>query len=313
MEVQNRIKTTSREPGRRYTTGLLHPRAGADIMHSAPSQAVDSAPSPVKLGHDSKAARTPARAKPALPRTAKSIVLRRQMVAHAKQHKHQVRRSLGKHLVSTLIVLVMVLSLGTIVWAFRDLVPFKAPFLQKKNSATVMEEPKLVEQTDLDESVPTPKDIASYVMAVDAPRILRVPSLDIESRVRRVGTALSGEPIAPSNIYDIGWFEVNGKPNEANAVLLNGHSFGPTKTGIFARLNELKPGDKILIEMGDKSVITYAVSQVEEYQANQLDMSVATQSINPAKKGLNLMMTNSRYSSRSTTPFKQLIVFTIQQ
>ncbi len=308
MDAPNGAKPTNPEPGRRYAAGRVRPRAGADVARTKPVKA-DTPPPATK---EPKSARTAGTTKPALPRTAKSIVLRRQMVEHAKQHKHKARRNFGKHLVSTVIVLVIALSLGTIVWAFRDLVPFQLSFLQSKESVKVMEDPKLVEQTNLEESVPTAKDFTTYVMASDAPRILRIPSLELESRVRRVGTALSGEPIAPSNIFDVGWFEVSGKPNETGAVLLNGHSVGPTKNGIFARLSELQAGDKVLLELGDKTVITYVVSKVQEYPVNQLDMSAATQSINPTKKGLNLMTTNSRYTSRTATPYKQLIVFTIQ-
>ena len=320
MEPQNNPNPLRPEPGRRYFAGRVRPRAGADVRREVPSKPI-TAPSSPPLNKKTLASadkstpkeRKPSNAKPALPRTAKSIVLRRQMVERAKQHKHKVRKNYGKHVISGFIILVIAASLGAIVWTFRDLLPFKPSFLQQSSSNIALEETPQIEKTELEETPPLPRDIVIHTAADSAPRILRVPSLELEARVRIVGTALSGEPIAPNNIFDVGWFEINGKPDEAGVVLLNGHSIGPTKNGIFGRLHELKPGDLIFLERGDKSVITYTVSKVQQYPVNQLDMSAATQPIDPTKKGLNLTTTNSKYSSRSNTPYKQLIVFTIQQ
>lgn len=328
MEAQNGPNHQRHEPGRRYAAGRVRPRAGADVHRvahpPAPHQPVvpEATPAPkpqpkpdVARPKDTKPhTRKPSTAKPALPRTTRSAVLRRQMVEHAKEHKKKVKRNHRKHLVLFIILGVIAVSIGVIVWSFQDVLPFNVHFFQKGS-----QQPSKDERADtnpssrLDETAINSEMIATYKMAPDAPRILRIPKIEVEARVMRVGVTLGGEPVAPSNIFDVGWFEQNGKPNEPGAVLINGHTYGPTKEGVFVDLKSLVLGDSIQLELGSGTVITYIVDRVQEYPFDQIDMSVATASIDPAKQGLNLMTTSNRYSNRSSTPGKQLIVFTTRQ
>ena len=309
---QHRPQSLSREPGRRYATVRVQPRAGADISspvsHNTPAQ---PKPEPLKPS-DRKPAPKPPAVKPALPRTSKSLVLRRQMKEHAKAHKKKVRRMHRRHLVAMAIVLTAIISVLVLLWAFQDALPFKLPVISDSSTPQTQSQTKVVETSTLDETPVTKEEIAAHKMADDAPRVLHIPKLELEARVRRVGASLTGDPIAPQSIYDVGWFEQNGKPGAAGAVLINGHSVGPTKNGIFANLRELQPGDQVLLELGNGSIMTYSVAKVQEYQLNQLDLDAAEQSLDPTKKGLNLITTSNRYSSRLDNSRRQLIVFTQQ-
>lgn len=318
MEPKNHPRPHSlpREPGRRYAAGRVLPRAGADIRRTAHQTATTQAavtPEPHRptVEHKKEAAKSEA-IKPALPRTSKSLVLRRQMAEHAKAHKKKVRRMHRRHMVALGIALTVVTSVGVLLWAFQDALPIKLPFLRSAVPEYTQPETKVAETSTLDETPVTKEEIAAHKMTDDTPRVLHVPKLDLEARVRRVGASLTGDPVSPESIYDVGWFEQNGKPGAAGAVLINGHSVGPTKNGIFANLRQLQPGDQVLLELGNGSLLTYSVVKVQEYQLNQLDMEAAKQSLDPTKKGLNLITTSNRYSSRSENSRRQLIVFTQQ-
>lgn len=321
MEPKNHPQQNGlpREPGRRYAAGRVRPRAGTDIRQpvrgSVASAPPPTIPSPPKsdVSKPPKKVRKTTTAKPALPRPAKSIVLKRQMVERAKEHKKKVKRMHRRHLVGIGIALTIIVSFGIIAWSFQDLLPEKFRFLQPKQAPAVQENTQTTDVSMLDETAVSSQDLADYAVADDAPRILRIPKIELESRVRRVGVSLSGEPVGTSNIFDVGWFEQNGKPNASGAVLMNGHSIGPTKNGIFANLKQLQPTDIITVELGNGTVVTYRVSKVQEYPLNQIDMSAAVQPIDPTKKGLNLMTTSNRYSTRSDVSYRQLIVFALQQ
>lgn len=308
MEAQRGSNPLQREPGRRYSAGRIRPRAGADVRRPSTLHAKPTTPE-----EPDKPARQSTAAKPALPRTSKSVVLRRQMTEHAKAHKKKVKKTHRKHVTAYIIGGVVIVSLGVLVWAFQDLLPFSTRLFGADTPVATTPRETKPESTTLDETPVTAQDLTSYVMAADAPRVVRIPALGVEARVRRVGVSLTGEPIAPSNIFDVGWFEQNGKPDNPGAVLINGHMIGPTKPGIFTNLNKLQPDDDVIIERGDNSVITYKVIKVQEYPAGQIDMGAATTPIDPTQKGLNLMTTDNRYTERSDMPYKQLIVFTIQQ
>lgn len=309
-----------RRPTRRqYVSSRVIPRAGNDIV-SARSQKVPSTVKHPKPAHkipptQPETNRSHHRTKPAMPRLTRSFVLKREMVEHAKEHRQKVRKNYGKHAVEAVIGLIVLVTLGIIVWSFKDVIPLKLDWWRSKSSSTVHTQSTPVVDLGgvLDETSVTEAILAAHRMGPDEPRIISVPKLDIKTRIMRVGVSLASEPIAPMNIFDVGWFEASGKPGNSSAVLLNGHSRGPTKDGVFASLKILVPGDLILIERGDGIVLTYAVSKIQEYSAGTIDMSAALQTIQSGKQGLNLMTTASKYDTASTQGQKRYIVFALLQ
>ncbi len=290
----------------------IAPRTSSDVLPAPETEAVDT----LAPGQKAKTARVHKATNPALPRLTRSFVLRREMVEeHAQEYRRKVRKKYGGHIVGVLIGLIVIAALGVIVWGFRDLIPVKLDFWH--HAQTTTKEPAIVRTTSLssslDETPISSTDIIGHKMAADEPRSLSIPKLDIQARILRVGVSLDSEPIAPNNIYDVGWFEASGKPGNSAAVLLNGHSHGPTKAGVFANLKDLVPGDVVVLERGNGTRLTYIVHKVQDYPANQIDMTAALQSIEPGKQGLNLMTTPNKYNAEETVTAKRQVVFTVLQ
>jgi sortase (surface protein transpeptidase) len=306
------------EPGRRYAAGRARSRAGADVKPrpvpvTIPGQKhLDVKPSITQTNKT----RTVSSAKPALPRPHKSLVLKRHIVERAIQHKKDVRRTHKRQLFKLSVGLVIVSAFAVASWAFWDFLPVlrsvSLPFVH--NSRTQAPELTTHKNTSsLDESKPRPSEMMNYQAAGDAPRILRIQKLDVEARVKRVGSSLSGEPISPSNIFDVGWFDESGKPGQPGTILINGHIAGATKNGAFHDLVSLAQNDKIQIERGDKVVITYVVVRVQTYSGDQVDMNTATQSIIPGKNGLNLLTSAANYDGGPSYSDQRVIVFAVQE
>lgn len=263
-----------------------------------------------------KPKRTVSKAKPALPRMHKSLVLKRHIAERADQHRKQAKRQHKRHFMSFVVGLVIIAALAVISWAFWDFLPvvksISIPFIsnnQAKKSDTTVVKPA----STLDENKPSAGEVEVYQAAVDAPRLLRIPKLDVEARVKRVGTSLTGEPIAPSNIYDVGWYDESAKPGQNGAMLINGHMSGSTKNGVFHDLTDLAAGDQIEIERGDHSVVTYVVTKVQTYGGEQIDMDTVLQSIQPDKNGLNLLTSAANYDGSISRSGKRVIVFAVQK
>ncbi len=317
------IRRAHREPGRRYAVGSVRPRAGRDIVsvsQSSMSHRPQPKPTPPESSSpqkhlDIKAPHTRTRSttKPALPRQKRSMVLRRQMVERAEQYKEQARLIHRRHIFRHLLTASVLMSVGIVAWSFQGLLPFSINwFEQSAPSSTVTSIQPHNETAPLDETVVTSEDINSHLMSADEPRIVRIPRINVESRIKRVGKALNGEPISPSNIYDVGWFEASGKPGAEGAVLLNGHTVGPTMNGVLYSLGDLVLNDKILLERGDGAIISYTVHKLQTYSYNEIDMSVATRSIDTAKHGLNIMTAPARYDGTPDMAKKRLIVFAVE-
>jgi LPXTG-site transpeptidase (sortase) family protein len=231
------------------------------------------------------------------------------MVERAKEQRSKVKKTRGIHVLWYLLGLVVIAAFLLVAWSFREALPFHIDLFK----SAVPQQVNLIdsdpqETSTLDEMEVSEADIQVHVVPAETPRVLRIPSLQIAARVKQVGTTLSNEPIAPKNIADVGWYEGSSKPGGEGAVLLNGHLAGPSKDGVFKNIQNLKPGDEITLERGDGKVFKYNVSRIQEYSGGQIDMNAAINSINPTKKGLNLVTTLNKYSGTE----KRVIVFAVQ-
>lgn len=315
------------EPGRRYAAGGVRTRPGADISPRASSRSPTSPPeqrapsqpsSPKHLDfHAKHVARKPTTVKPALPRQNRSYVLKRHMVERAVEHRKEVRGTRKRRFAGFVGVFMIVGAILIILGSFWDFLPnlrsISIPFLHEVHQADPTPTTPVKSLSTLDESKPTPSDIIGFQAATDAPRILKIDKLDIESRVKRVGASLTGEPISPSNIYDVGWFDDSGKPGQPGAVLINGHISGRSKSGVFHDLQTLKPNDEIEIERGDKVIVKYNVVKVQTFTGNQVDMNRALDSIDSSKNGLNLVTSSANYDGANSQNIQRVIVFAVQQ
>jgi len=326
MDQANR---PTNEPGRRFIPGRVRPRAVSDLHRNGPIPKTESKyvkpdkqPQKQVYGKVDVVSKPPAKsrsfskAKPALPRLHRSLVLKRHIVERADQHKKQVRREHKRHFASLIVGFVVIVALAITSWAFWDFLPvvrsISLPFIGHRQQGTTPTLP-IKQGSRLDESKPTLGEIQVYQAAADAPRLLKIPKLDVEARVKRVGTSLTGEPISPSNIFDAGWYDDSDKPGQAGTMLVVGHVSGATKSGIFHDLGSLQQNDLVLIERGDKSVVTYIVNKVQTYTDDQIDMSTALQSITADKNGLNLLTSTANYDGGSSKTEQRIIVYCIQQ
>jgi sortase (surface protein transpeptidase) len=327
MEEPKRRVTN--EPGRRYAAGSVESRT-TDAFRRPESpyppeksrvisgrQIDDSVPKAVDGIANVSKKRSVSRAKPALPRAHRSLVLKRHIVERANQHRKQVRREHKRHFASMVVSLVIISALAVLSWVFWDFLPVvksvSIPFISQPKQAASTEPIINRPNSNLDQNRPSEGEVQTYQAAADAPRLLRIPKLDIEARVKRVGSSLNGEPISPSNIFDVGWYDDSSKPGKPGAVLINGHIAGSSKNGVFYDLGTLELNDVIEIERGDGVLLTYIVSKVQAYSGDQIDMNTALQSIDANSNGLNLMTSSSNYDGGVGQSNKRVIVFAIQK
>lgn len=311
MDTQKNDRTTRytpAEPGRRYVAkGFDSARRPSTTEQVLSHVSAHDVKPPVKKTPK----RTPNPVKPALARTEKSKVLRRQMVERAKLQRQKTRKSYGKHVLVYSAIGVTLLAAVLILWSFQGLLPSGLQFFSNSQPETPVNRPIIQETSTLDETEPSAQDVAQHKMGAEEPRVLKIPKLGVEARIKRVGVSLSGEPISTGNIFDVGWFEAGGRPGIDGAVLLNGHVAGPSKQGIFGQIRTLVPGDKLLLSRGDGMELTYTVVKVQEYTSNSVDMNAATQPIDPSRHGLNLMTTVNKYPGNSSQPDKRVMVFAL--
>jgi LPXTG-site transpeptidase (sortase) family protein len=163
-----------------------------------------------------------------------------------------------------------------------------------------------------DES-PLPKNtLTSYRVAPNLPRGLYIDKLNIAARVLPMGVNADGSMQAPLGIYDAGWYSGSVRPGETGAMVLNGHSSGPTRQGLFGRLDTLQVGDEVVLEKGDMVRLKYKVMLIETVPLGEVDMHKVSLPYGTAASGLNIYTCTGKWLPEKNTFDHRTIVYTAQ-
>ena len=162
----------------------------------------------------------------------------------------------------------------------------------------------VTEDTDLDETEPTEKEVKEYTVAPDRPRYLTVEKLKVKnSRILPMGVNTSGELDTPRNIFDVGWYEASGKPGQGGTMIIDGHNGGPHVHGVFKNLPDLVAGDIIKVERGDGAIFNYKVVENKTVPLSESDayMTAAARSPEPGKESVTLITCTGEWSQQQGT------------
>lgn len=155
----------------------------------------------------------------------------------------------------------------------------------------------------VDETSVSSAQIKRYTVPMSNPRYIAIPSLGIKNtRIYPVDVDKHNMIGMPANIADAAWYDKSATPGRGyGAVLIDAHSDGFTRDGVFAKLSMLKLGALIEVERGDGREFTYQVtsnSTMSLDDANKYGLRQMLQSIDPSKEGLSLMTYAGNYIPR---------------
>ena len=92
------------------------------------------------------------------------------------------------------------------------------------------------------------------------PERLVAPSIGVDARVVVVGLDEEGRMLSPEGPDPVGWYTFSPTPGNAGNTVLSGHRDWRTGvTGVFWRLGELVPGDRLSVILADGTRVTYEV------------------------------------------------------
>lgn len=96
------------------------------------------------------------------------------------------------------------------------------------------------------------------------PVAVRVPSIGLESRLDTIGVAESGVLETPPRWEVPGWYDGGPHPGDTGPAVIAGHVDSPTGPAVFARLDELRPGDLVEVEDAAGRVVRFRVDRSAE-------------------------------------------------
>lgn len=188
-----------------------------------------------------------------------------------------------------------------------------ASFLTQAETELTPSDPNIAPAGSVPDERPiTPAQVAAHITAADEPRLLKIKKLGITSRVIGLGQNNKGELLAPRSIFDAGWYSASAKPGAGGAVLIDGHSTGLTKQGVFSAIKTLVAGDEMSIERGDGRLVSYRVVLSRQFPADAVDMASAISPITPGKAGLNLITCAGIVNAKNFSFSDRIIVYAEQ-
>ena len=136
---------------------------------------------------------------------------------------------------------------------------------------------------------------AEYNVPADHPRRIIMDRLEINGFVQPVGVDQHGAIAVSSNIHIAGWFVDRAAPGESGLSIIDGHVRGWTSSGVFERLNEMVPGDRFQVEMGDLSIREFEVMESRTVSAPDADTALFERSV---EGQLNLITCTGPYNEK---------------
>lgn len=112
--------------------------------------------------------------------------------------------------------------------------------------------------------VPTPP-VVGPVLAASPPQSITIPKIGVRTGFVGLGLAADDTVEVPKR-YDIaGWYTGSPTPGQLGPAIVLGHVDSTRGPGVFYRLGELAPGDRVQIGRRDGSTASFEVTGVRRY------------------------------------------------
>jgi LPXTG-site transpeptidase (sortase) family protein len=97
------------------------------------------------------------------------------------------------------------------------------------------------------------------------PVTLSVPAIDVRTELIRLGQRQDGTVEVPENAADAGWFQLGPPPGAIGSSVILGHVDSLKGPAVFARLKELRAGDRIAVRLDDGTTVRFRVHSTKTY------------------------------------------------
>jgi sortase (surface protein transpeptidase) len=115
-------------------------------------------------------------------------------------------------------------------------------------------------------SAPSPSPLAQRVapMKRSVPTRVVIPTIGVNSSLMDLGLKKDGTLETPPGAFPAGWFTGAPTPGELGPAIIVGHVRYNTP-GVFARLSDMRRGDRVDVERKDGSTARFRVTRVEHF------------------------------------------------
>jgi len=154
---------------------------------------------------------------------------------------------------------------------------------------------------------PTPTKAARAAgLGRSVPIRLQIPAIGVDSTLMALGLRTDGSMQVPAGGFPAGWYTGGPTPGEQGPAVIAGHidMNGP---GVFYRLRNMKPGDRVTVTRKDGSKPVFRVIRVAQFQKDQFPTQQVYGNLDHA--GLRLITCGGSFNTRTGHYEDNLVVF----
>ena len=154
------------------------------------------------------------------------------------------------------------------------------------------------------------QNINNSAVAVNNPNVplkLKIPAIDVDANIQKIGLKSNGDMGAPTNYYDVGWYKFGPKPGDQGTAVIIGHLDTATSPyAVFFNLDKLKQGDLVYVKNGSGETLIFKIFGSKIYQYNETPQEV----FGPTdKKQLALITCTGNWMADKKMYDERLIIF----
>ncbi len=210
-----------------------------------------------------------------------------------------------------ILIILAALILGTIYYAYDYYVNGDKPPLVPLPAAAYAD-------TSVGEAPLSQSQVDGYRVPATHPRYISIPALGLSNaRVVVVGLTKQKMLDTPRNIADTAWYSASATPGQGyGQVVIDGHSSGVSRDGVFINLDKLHNGDKIIVERGDSKKITYDVVKdvtMPLAEVNATGMQQLLQPADQSREGLGLITFAGKWIPRDRQFNERVLVWAVAE
>jgi hypothetical protein len=97
------------------------------------------------------------------------------------------------------------------------------------------------------------------------PVTLIIPMIGVKTQLIELGLTAGGALQVPSSATVAGWYTGSPRPGAIGPAIIEGHVDSLTGPGVFYRLSELQPGDRIYVRRADGTTVEFRVTAAQTY------------------------------------------------
>ncbi|WP_211370238.1 class F sortase [Nonomuraea turkmeniaca] len=97
---------------------------------------------------------------------------------------------------------------------------------------------------------------------------LRIPAINVSTRVIPLPLDAKGRLVAPKQFDRVGWNKAGPEPGEQGVAVIAGHVDSTTGPAVFYRLRQLRKGDRVHVDRADGTTVTFVVNRLARYPKN---------------------------------------------